>query len=309
MAVTLLGEITRTKTLWKALPENILIEAELNGRHEHTEVESLAADIAIHGQNTPCLIRKNAAGQPVLVYGHRRWRAVQLLNSRKGPGEQKIELECNYEALTDEEALIAAITENRFRKDVTPMDDCYNIQKLKKLNKASDEQIAVIYFPEATTPEAKAEALRWVKNRAALVELATEAADGVRKGEIKVTAAVELTKLSKDQQRVAIEQSKSTVGGKTRIKVKDVKAAAKPPKSAPRPAAKANQPDPDDVPFDTPVILAPLPSNPVLAAAETMARALDVWRTDATQQAEGKLITAHNAYRKLVPLQQADKAA
>lgn len=41
-------------------------------------------------------------------------------------------------------------------------------------------------------------------------------------------------------------------------------------------------------------------SNLVLYAAEEMAKALDVWREDATAAAEAKLIEAHTAYRKLI---------
>ena len=287
MAVTLKGNIARTKTLWRALPEDILIDPELNGRHDNTEVESLAADILAHGQNTPCLIRRNDAGQPVLVYGHRRWRAVQLINSRKKHGEQKVELECNYESMTEEEALVAAITENRFRKDVSPMDDCYNIQKLKKLNKLSDEQIARIYFPEAHSAQAKTDAVRWVTERAGLIELAPEAVAAVKDGRAKITAAVELSRLSKDQQRDVVAASTSTLAGKARIKVKDVK------KAKPAPAPKK------------PVGSVPAKVSPerILAAAEALACAIDLWLEDATDEAEAeaKIIATHEAYRKLQP--------
>lgn len=300
MAVVFATDIKREGALYVDYPENILLSPQLNGRHENTDVTQLAADIEKNGQREPCLIRKNDEGQPVLVYGHRRWRAVKLINSRRKP-ENKIKLLCNYESLTDEEAFIAAIGENRFRKDVTPIDDSHNIGIWQKRFKKTVEDIAEIYFPEAKTPEAKAEAVRWVKVRAALQELAPEAADGVRKGEIKVTAAVALARMTKDQQRRIMAKAKSTVAGRNRIKVKDV----------PRPKAKASSNktgikaiDPDDVPFDAPVSKA-AHTTPILAAAEALASAMDTWLNKATNESERALVKAHREYRKLVPLQKA----
>lgn len=50
-------------------------------------------------------------------------------------------------------------------------------------------------------------------------------------------------------------------------------------------------------------------SNLVLYAAEEMAKALDLWREDATAGAEAKLIEAHDAYRKLIRAPKEAKAA
>jgi ParB-like chromosome segregation protein Spo0J len=215
----------RAGALYTDYPENIIIMPELNGRHEHTDVEDLAADIAAHGQIEPVGIRKSDQGLPVLIYGHRRYRAVCLLNERNP--EQPRKLLCTYTPLTDMEAFMMAIRENRCRKDVSPIDDCANITTLRKLFALTDEDIAAVYFPEAKTDEEKAEALRFVKQRAALVELAPEAAQAVRDGRVKITAAVGLAKLTKDQQR-------TKVAGTGKVKVKDVtKAAASQPTEQP----------------------------------------------------------------------------
>jgi len=301
MAVTFANETTkRTSTLVADYPENILIDPELNGRVDTTEVETLAADIEANGQHTPCKIRKNDKGQPVLVFGHRRWRAVKLINQRRAKeGKTLIRLECAYDTLTDEQAFHAAITENRFRKENTPMDDCHNIGVWQKRFKKSMEEIAEIYFPEATKADEKATALKRVKDRAALVELAPEAAIAVRKGEVKVTAAVQLSRLSKDKQKEVIEASKATVKGKTRIKVSEV-IAAKGGKSKTA-SSKAS----------TPAKAAPAVkvTGSVYEAAEALAVAVGVWLEDATTAAEKALMTAHKQYRVLVPLKKSGKAA
>lgn len=291
MATFATKSVRREGVLYVDFPENILIVPELNGRVEHTEIETLAADIAANGQRTPVLIRKNDAGQPVLVYGHRRWRAVKLINDKKKPGEQKTKLICTYESLTDEEAFKAAISENRFRSDLTPMDDCHNINLMVKRFKSTLEEVAGIYFPEATKPEAKAEALRWVKDRASLVELAPEAAQAVREGKASITAAVELTKLSKDQQRKVITETASKVKGKARIKVEDVK-KHKPAPVPRKPVASAVSD------------LSPAKVERIINAAEELACAVDLFFEDATEEtnAENKMTDALNAFRKLVPV-------
>jgi ParB-like chromosome segregation protein Spo0J len=239
MAVEFANETTkRASALYSDWPENILIVPELNGRHEHTDVETLAADIAKNGQLVPVICRKNDQGLPVLVAGHRRYRAICLLNERNP--EQPMRVKFEYAAVTEVEAFSMAIRENRNRKDVSPIDDCANIITLRKRFQFTDEDIATIYFPEAKTDEEKAEALRYVKQRASLVELAPEAADAVREGRVKLTAAVGLAKLTKDQQREKVSRP-------GRVKVSDVakKSKAKPqPAEAPAPVETAPAPAP-----------------------------------------------------------------
>ena len=240
MAVEFANDSTsRAGALYTDYPENIVIMPELNGRHEHTDVEDLAADIEKNGQLQAVKIRKNDQGQPVLVYGHRRYRAICLLNERN-PGNLR-KIRCEYTAATDAEAFGMAIRENRCRKDVSPIDDCANITTLRKLFSLTDEDIAAVYFPEAKTDAEKAEALRFVKQRAALVELAPEAAQAVREGRVKITAAVGLSKLTKDQQR-------TKVAGTGKVKVSDVAKAPAQPKAQP-----VETPASNDIPVELPV--------------------------------------------------------
>ena len=139
--------------------------------------------------------------------------------------------------MTETEAFVAAIGENRFRKDVSPIDDAANIELLRRKFNKGDEEIGKIYFPEAITEDELKQALRFVKDRAALLELAPEASQAVRDGRIKITAAVALSKLSREQQRKKVAKT-----GK--IKGKDIK-APKPAKKDPAPAP-AVAPTPGD---------------------------------------------------------------
>ena len=222
-------EVSRGSTTYQAYPEEILIDPELNGRHEDTDVETLAADIETNEQLQPVVCRKNEEGNPVLVFGHRRYRAICLLNSRNPKSPRKINF--IYRRMTETEAFVAAIGENRFRKDVSPIDDAANIELLRRKFNKGDEEIAKIYFPEAITEDELKQALRFVKDRAALLELAPEASQAVRDGRIKITAAVALSKLSREQQRKKVAKT-----GK--IKGKDIK-PQKPAKKDPAPAPAA----------------------------------------------------------------------
>lgn len=222
------GEVGRAATQWAAYPEEILIDPELNGRHEHTDVEQLAADIAINGQYQPVVCRRNDDGKPMLTFGHRRYRAICLLNEQNPKSPRKVLFV--YKRMDEGEAFVTAIAENRFRKDVSPIDDAANIEILRRRFGKTDEDVAAIYFPEAISDEEKKSALRFVKDRSALIELAPEAAQAVRDGRIKVTAAKALSKLTREQQRIKVAKA-----GK--IKGADVKG------SEPKPAKIKKAPE------------------------------------------------------------------
>jgi ParB/RepB/Spo0J family partition protein len=249
MAVEFANDTTkRAGAEYRDWPENITIMPELNGRHEHTDIEGLAADIRANGQIQPVGIRKNDQGLPLLIYGHRRWRAITLLNERY-PAERRY-IKCTYTSATsDAEAFQMAIRENRCRKDVSPIDDCANMRTLENKFSYNHEDIAKVYFPEAVTESELAEALRYVKQRLALKELAPEAIEAVREGRAEITAAVGLAKMTKDQQREVVAKP-----GK--IKVKDVVK----PKSQPAPAVHTVEAAPPegesfDPVLDTPVTI------------------------------------------------------
>lgn len=196
-------DVKRGDSLYRVWPEDITVIAELNGRHENTEIEELAADIEKNGQDNPILIRKNDDGKIVLVAGHRRYRAVCLLNDRNK--ENPRALICRYKIMSALEAFQATVRENRFRRDVSPVDDATNIKILRDRFSLAVADIAKIYFPESAEKSLD-DAIKWVEQRIALIELAPEAAQAVRDGRVKMTAAVELSKLTRKQQREKLEK-------------------------------------------------------------------------------------------------------
>jgi ParB-like chromosome segregation protein Spo0J len=245
MAVTFHSDAEVDRTAnggYTVLPENIIIKPELSGRSEETDVTELAEDILSRGQLVAAICYKSPEGWPVLIAGHRRYRAVALINKSISDPEKKIKLKFNYaQVKTEEEALDLTVAENRNRTDINPIDDCYNINVYAEKFGKGIEEIARKYFPGATTPEKLAKAFAWVKERQSLLQLSPEAQEKLRKGEFSTTAALQLAKLQPVEQDKLIEK-KEKEGQK--VKVKDVKAAKEESKGkspAPRPEKPAKE--------------------------------------------------------------------
>ena len=201
MAVEFDVKGTRTSE-YGYLPEELDVDPALNGRHDLPDIQWIVDSILKHGQLQPVTIRR-AAGKPVLVAGFSRWRAITHINA-DGLTEKPLRLRCSYTALTEKQAFLANIEENRVRNATTPMDDAYNIQRIINVYQMTEQEVADSY--RASVP--------WIKGRLQLIELDPAAEKEVRAGTIKGTAAKAIAKLNKTHQRnlakVAREKGKLT---------------------------------------------------------------------------------------------------
>lgn len=229
MAVSFNVEHSRTSE-YRLLPQHVTIIPSLNGRHEIPDVEDLITDILANGQIVPVTIR-NDGGKPVLVAGFSRWRAISEINKRKLTA-LPLQLRCTYVQCSESEAFVANISENRFRRDVTPVDDAHNIKRLLNKYAMTEEQVVGVYFPQLKGSDDKAalrDALKWVKARIALIDLTPEAEKAVRSGQVAPNAAAIIAKMSAEHQREVVSSGK-------RVSKKDAVAASgskpKPKKSA-----------------------------------------------------------------------------
>lgn len=202
-------------------PREIRINAEFNGRHELPAIDDLLSEFPTIGQLFPVLITKDDDGAPLLLDGHRRWRAaIELTRLRKGPhediqGKGLFKLKCQYFKGSPTECFVATIKANASRAESTPLDDGYNISRLIHTFGMSHEDIALKVYGRKLTdgsPDVK-----WIQEREALSNLAAEAADAVSGGRVKPSAVMELAKLSKNAQRSLL---KSTEGKITTALVK-----------------------------------------------------------------------------------------
>ena len=189
---------------YRFLPENIEVDPKMNGRYELPDIGWIVDSILRHGQLQPVTIRRTAS-KPVLVAGFSRWRAISKVNKDKLT-EKPLELRCSYTALTEKQAFLANIEENRVRNATTPMDDAYNIQRLINVYQMTIDEVKDAY---------RAESAAWVKNRLALIEATPAVEKQIRAGKIKGPAAKAIVKLNKEHQdnlaKKAEEKGKITV--------------------------------------------------------------------------------------------------
>jgi ParB/RepB/Spo0J family partition protein len=224
MAKTLFDTVIgRGQSEWKALPEELEIHPELNGRHELPDIQWLIDSILSVGQIQPVLIRRSE-GKPVLVAGYSRWRAVSEINKRCLTPEP-LTLRCSYTQLNEQQAFIANIEENRVRNQTTPIDDAYNIQRLINVYQFSEEKVAETFH--ATKG--------WVTGRLRLLELTPEAEKAVRSGRVAGPAVKAIAKLSREHQKAVLAKP----GKITAADVKREAPAPAPVKAAPKGNIKA----------------------------------------------------------------------
>lgn len=112
-------------TILEVDPSDILVDEELKAlrswtgkaRHE-LSIPALAQMIYEDGHQVPCLVRPTEDGM-VLVNGHRRKEAVELIRSEMDP---EWTLKVVVEELTEDQALRAALAENIQREDFTAIE-------------------------------------------------------------------------------------------------------------------------------------------------------------------------------------------
>lgn len=195
MAVEFSVKGTRTSE-YLFMPEMLEIDPLLNGRHELPDITWIVESILRHGQIQPVTIRRTG-GKPVLVAGFSRWRAVSHINKEKLT-EKPLALRCSYTALTEKQAFLANIEENRVRNATTPMDDAYNLQRLINVYQMTEQECADAYRASVS----------WVKGRLGLIEATPEVEKEIRAGTIKGPAAQAVAKLSKEHQKNLAKKAK-----------------------------------------------------------------------------------------------------
>lgn len=204
MAVAFEVEGTRTSE-YLFLPENLEVHPELNGRHDIPDIQSLIDSILEHGQLQPVTIRRTA-GMPVLVAGFSRWRAVSEINKQKLT-QKPLALRCSYTQLTEKQAFLANIEENRVRNATTPMDDAYNLQRLVNVYQLTEQECADAYRCSVS----------WIKGRLALLEASPEAEKAIRSGRVKGPAVKAIAKLKKEQAAKLPAEGKITAADIARV--------------------------------------------------------------------------------------------
>ncbi len=154
---------------------------------DEADLSRLANSIRRFGQLAPIRVRPAAEpGRWVVLVGERRLRACRLA------GLERIRVEFVERPMTEADVLAEQVVENVARADLRPVEEGRAYRRLMDLNGWTADELAETLGVEPTS----------VYHRLGLLRLPDDVADRVDAGEIKATAAYEISKLpAEDEQR------------------------------------------------------------------------------------------------------------
>lgn len=159
-----------------------------NWRSKPEADAELIEDIKKHGQAGKIIFRKLQDGSLELVYGHRRLDAC-----KKAGVQPAYEVREN---LSEADAMLLALSENLYRKDLAPIEEARAFNSLKK-QKFSTKQIA----------EHVQRNEEFVKQRLNLLKIPEKIVDKIEEGKLPLFSAAQLSKLN-DKPDVQLQVAK-----------------------------------------------------------------------------------------------------
>jgi ParB family chromosome partitioning protein len=157
---------------------------------DEADLQRLADSIRRFGQLAPIRIRHDAEqGAWVVLVGERRLRACRLA------GLERVRVEFVERAMTEADVLAEQVVENAVRADLKPVEQARAYERLMALNGWTAQQLAEMLGIEPTS----------VYRSLGLLRLPEDVAARVDTGEIRATAAYEISKLqiADDQRELA----------------------------------------------------------------------------------------------------------
>lgn len=166
-----------------------LIDPNPFNRKESVELnlKELADSIAQHGVQSEIKVRPKGDGRYEIVYGERRYRASILAGKTTIPAK--------IEAMTDEQAEIAAIIENMQRENYTPFEEGEIF--CRQMEKGVTVEGLCLLFGKSET---------YVRTRINLTRLIPEVAELLRKKEISIEMAKEFANYEQKIQQEVYNQ-------------------------------------------------------------------------------------------------------
>jgi ParB family transcriptional regulator, chromosome partitioning protein len=176
------------------LPIEAIDRDESQPREEFDEPDllRLADSIRRFGQLAPIRVRPGASpGRWIVLVGERRLRACRLA------GKDRVRVEFVERPMTEADVLAEQLVENVARADLKPVEEGRAYRRLMDKNGWTVEQVAETFGVEPTK----------IHRRLGLLDLPGDIAARVDAGEIRPTAAYEISKLQiADDQRAVAEK-------------------------------------------------------------------------------------------------------
>lgn len=216
---------TRSRMFAEMPVDAIVADPQARSEFDRDELERLAESIKRFGQLAPIRVRRDEArGAWVVLVGERRLRACRLA------GLERVRVEFVEREMNEADVLAEQVVENAVRADLLPVEQGRAYQRLMTLNDWNAQQLADNLGVEVTS----------VYRALGLLKLPEDVAAKVDAGEIKPTAAYEISKLQNaDEQRAVAEQVASGVFD---LKATTVEVARRRKVKPARPKGKGRQP-------------------------------------------------------------------
>lgn len=159
------------------------------------EIQRLATSIRLKGQLQPIRVRWDASHNKwIIIVGERRFRATQAA------GLATIQCHFHENEISESDILTQQVVENVLREDLSPMEEARAFAALMELNGWNGKQVAEFL---SLSPSRVSRGL-------ALLDLPIEMQRQIEAGELRKTAAYELSKLKDDQVRDQIAAAATT---------------------------------------------------------------------------------------------------
>lgn len=156
-----------------------------------------------------------------VIYGRQRVKAARIANERlKKQGKELIRVKCEVVRGEGKDLFSMCVSENEHREDDSPIAKACKANRMMQLG-ASTEEVCVAF---GVTKQA-------IRNWLAILELSSVIKKAIDDGEITATAALELGKLPKEEQKAKLDEMKSQGG---RVTTERARRAASSEDSAPK---------------------------------------------------------------------------
>lgn len=167
---------------------------------DNDEMKEMAQSVKEHGILEPGLVRPLPNGEYQIIAGHRRKMASRLANKENMP--------CIICELTDEQATIIMVDSNLQREHILPSERAFaykmKLEAMKKQGFRTDltsdqvgEKLTSVEKLSVNSPDSKSQIQRYIR----LTELVKPLLDMVDNKVIAFSPAVELSYLTKEQQK------------------------------------------------------------------------------------------------------------
>ena len=177
---------------------------------DNDEMKEMAQSVKEHGILEPGLVRPLPNGEYQIIAGHRRKMASRLANKENMP--------CIIRELTDEQATIIMVDSNLQREHILPSERAFaykmKLEAMKKQGFRTDltsdqvgEKLTSVEKLSVNSPDSKSQIQRYIR----LTELVKPLLDMVDNKVIAFSPAVELSYLTKEQQKWLLKSIESNV--------------------------------------------------------------------------------------------------